>query len=166
VLLWYFGPYAAFEMGRYTIPELLFAPVFHTGTCQYILYPFQYFLRDIRVSLLRNIPALANFHFEHWPYGIMCMTMCVCSIVQSVVKTLYWLSYFAAPPPPRVGIVSRPWQRIFPLASVQISSEVHSASYPFPARLGRNSDRSSPSSVVVKNEYELYLFFPLAPVLW
>jgi hypothetical protein len=31
------------EMGRYTIPELLFVPELHTGTYQYILYQFIFF---------------------------------------------------------------------------------------------------------------------------
>jgi hypothetical protein len=30
---------AVLEMGRYTIPELLSVPEFHTGTYQYVLYP-------------------------------------------------------------------------------------------------------------------------------
>jgi hypothetical protein len=31
------------EIGRYTIPEILFVPKFHTGTYQYELYPFTFF---------------------------------------------------------------------------------------------------------------------------
>jgi hypothetical protein len=49
---------------------LLFVPEIHVGTNQHILYPFIYlfflfFFRYTLVSLLRSIPALLNFHFEH-----------------------------------------------------------------------------------------------------
>jgi hypothetical protein len=59
-------------MGRYM-------PVYHTRTCfySYISYPplwiytifiylFPFLRRYILVSLLRSMPALLNFHFEHW----------------------------------------------------------------------------------------------------
>jgi hypothetical protein len=59
----------ALDMGRY-MPVYRtgtsFFPKFHTGTYQYILHPFMFFLffwRHVLVSLLRSVPALLNFHF-------------------------------------------------------------------------------------------------------
>jgi hypothetical protein len=60
--------YALLEIYRYTILELIFVPEFNTGTYQYILHKFILFLffwRYILVPLLRSIPELLNFHFEH-----------------------------------------------------------------------------------------------------
>jgi hypothetical protein len=35
--------YSVLEVGRYTIPELLFVPEFHTGTYQHTLFLFHFF---------------------------------------------------------------------------------------------------------------------------
>jgi hypothetical protein len=55
---------------RYTAPELIFVPEFQTGTYEYTVYrihlSFSFFWRYILLSFLRSIPALLNFHFEHW----------------------------------------------------------------------------------------------------
>jgi hypothetical protein len=57
------------DICRYTLPELLFAPKFHTGTYQYVLYHLcffsQFFGRYTFDSLLRSMSSLLNFHFEH-----------------------------------------------------------------------------------------------------
>jgi hypothetical protein len=81
------------EMGRYTIPELLFLNfisvhfflsgvgldpsvdaclrkhiTLHLSTYQYVLHPLTFFLFFLTVyfaSLLRSIPALLNFHIEY-----------------------------------------------------------------------------------------------------
>jgi hypothetical protein len=56
------------DVCRYTIPELLFVPEFYTGCYQYILYPL-YFFHFLTIyhffPLLRSVPELLKFHFEH-----------------------------------------------------------------------------------------------------
>jgi hypothetical protein len=63
--------YSVLEIGRY-VPayrtRTSFVRELHTGIYQYILYPFIFFFHfsgGILFSILRNIPALLNFHFEH-----------------------------------------------------------------------------------------------------
>jgi hypothetical protein len=41
------------EMSRYTIPETLFVPEFHTGTYQHTLYDFIFFHFSDSISLFR-----------------------------------------------------------------------------------------------------------------
>jgi hypothetical protein len=54
-------------MGRYSIPQLLFVLEFHIGTCQIYVIPIYIFpFFWLYVSLLRSVPALRNFHLEHW----------------------------------------------------------------------------------------------------
>jgi hypothetical protein len=51
------------QLGRYTVPELLFIPSFHTGTCQYTLYPFIFsHLSDV-ISLFRSKKCIGTSTF-------------------------------------------------------------------------------------------------------
>jgi hypothetical protein len=70
----YFSSRVVLEICRYTEPKFIFVSKFHTGTYQYILYPFIVFhflwQACILVSLLRSrtTSAFLNFHFEHWSW--------------------------------------------------------------------------------------------------
>jgi hypothetical protein len=58
-------------MCRYTVPEFIFVPEFHTSILYTNIYIFFliFFSQHIIVSLLRIISEIPSFHFDHWTDG-------------------------------------------------------------------------------------------------